>query len=199
MITMEFEEMKKIWDTQKHRPLYAIDEDALRRRIQLNSHKASRASNVNEIALILISLVTFGIVLIKNWSDPNPWAFPPVIALLVTSVFIYIGRRKRLKKALEFDRTMMGELDHALYNMNYEIKRARTFPMWYIFPVMIPSFLNMYMNDAALGKWLFVIGAFILSYFVVWLGLSKFQKPQHRKLVELREKIKNDDWGDDEA
>ncbi len=34
MITMEFDEMKKIWDAQNNQPLYVIDEKALHNRIQ---------------------------------------------------------------------------------------------------------------------------------------------------------------------
>lgn len=198
MISMEFEEMKKIWDDQNQRPLYAIDEDALRRRIHSKSRKASITSNVNEIALILISLVTFTIIIVKNIDRSNPYAYPPVIMLMLTSVYVYIGRVRRKKKEQQFDRTMLGDLDHALYNVDYEVKRARTFPLWYLLPVAIPAMLNMYMNDASVFKWTFVSGAFVLSYLVVWFGLTKMQEPHKRKLERLKEKILNDDWGDKE-
>ncbi len=194
MISMEFEEMKKIWDDQNQRPLYAIDEDALRRRIHAKSRKASFASNMNEIGLILISIVTFLIVVINNIDKDNPYAYPPVIVLLLTSVYIYIGRLNRKKKEMQFDRTMLGDLDHALYNVDYEVKRARTFPLWYLVPIAIPAFLNMYMTDASVSKWVLVTGAFILSYFVVWFGLTKKQEPHKQKLIRLKEKISNDDW-----
>ncbi|MDW3195605.1 MAG: hypothetical protein R8G66_24730 [Cytophagales bacterium] len=193
---MEFEEMQKIWDNQNQRPLYAIDEDALRRRIHAKSRKASLASNVNEIGLIAISIITFIIIVIKNIGNDNPYAYPPVIILLLTSVYIYIGRIKRKKKESQFDRTMLGELDHALYNSEYEIRRARTFPLWYLIPVSIPAMLNMYMNDASITKWVLVLFAFTLSYVVVWFGLTKMQEPRKRKLEKLREKILTDDWGD---
>ena len=195
MITMEFEEMQKIWDAQNHKPLYAIDENALHRRIQAKRRKASWTSNINEIGLIAISIATFLFIVIKNINVDNPYAYPPVIALLLTSVYIYVGRRKRRKKELQFDRTMLGDLEHALYNVEYEIKRARTFPFWYLSPLIFPAFLNMYMNDASAWKWVIVSGAFVLSYVVVWFGLKKMQEPNKRKLERLKEKIKNDDWG----
>lgn len=194
MISMEFEEMQKIWDHQNQRPLYAIDEDALRRRIHAKSRKASFTSNMNEIALMAISIITFVFVVIKNLGNGNLYAYPPVIILLLTSVYVYIGRIKRKNKERQFDRTMLGELDHALYNSEYEIRRARTFPLWYILPVSIPAMLNMYMNDASVYKWIFVLFAFVLSYFVVWLGLTKMQEPRKRKLEKLREKMLQDDW-----
>lgn len=194
MISMEFEEMKKIWDDQNQRPLYAIDEDALRRRIHAKSRKASWAANLNEIGLIAISIVVFIIIYFKNIHLNNPYAYPPVIILLLTSVYIYFGRIKRKKKEQQFDRTMLGDLDHAIFNVEHEIKRARTFPLWYILPLIIPTFLNMYMNDASLFKWTFVSAAFILSYLVVWFGLTKMQEPHKRKLIRLKEKIMNDDW-----
>lgn len=196
MISMEFEEMKKIWDDQNQRPLYAIDEDALRRSIHAKSRKASFSSNFTEISLIIISVITFTIVVLKNWHESNPWAYPPVIALLLTSIYVYWGRVKRLRNEQLFDRTMLGDLDHTIYNVEYEIKRARTFPLWYLAPVIVPAFLNMYMNDASLSKWLLVGGAFILSYLVTWFGLKQFQEPKKKKLEQLRKKIMNDEWGD---
>ena len=89
---------------------------------------------------------------------------------------------------------MLGDLDHTLFNVAYEIRRARTFPLWYIIPVSIPAMLNMYMTGASMIKWIFVLSAFVLSYFVVWFGLTKMQEPRKRKLERLREKIVNDDW-----
>ncbi len=198
MISMDFEEMKKIWDDQNQRPLYAIDEDALRRNIHSKSRKASFSSSFTEITLIIISVLVFAIAIIRNWNESNPWAYPPVIALLLTSVYIYWGRVRRMKKEQQFDRTMMGELDHTIFNLDYEIKRARTFPLWYLAPLVIPTFLNMYINEAPVNKWIIVSCAFVLSYLVTRWGLIKFQKPRKKNLENLRAKIQADDWSEND-
>jgi hypothetical protein len=38
MITMEFDEMKKIWDAQNNQPLYVLDEKALHNRFSGKPH-----------------------------------------------------------------------------------------------------------------------------------------------------------------
>ncbi|MEL7005828.1 MAG: hypothetical protein AAFN93_24330, partial [Bacteroidota bacterium] len=155
---MEFEEMRKIWDTQNNRPLYAINEEALHRSIKSKKNKASRVSNINEIALVAIAVITAIPLLIKNISTDNLYAFPPVIVLLLTGVYVLVGRVKRKKMEKTFDQNIIGDLDQAIANMNFEISRAKTFIWWYILPLLVPSFLNMYMNNAGILKWLLVIG-----------------------------------------
>ena len=42
---MEFEEMKKIWDSQNNRPMYAIDENSLHNIVKRKINAASRKVN----------------------------------------------------------------------------------------------------------------------------------------------------------
>src|SRR5690349_6966310 len=48
MITMEFDEIKKIWDAQNNQPLYVIDEKALHNRIQSKMKGVLLRANANE-------------------------------------------------------------------------------------------------------------------------------------------------------
>ncbi len=186
---MEFEEMRKIWDTQNNEPLYAINEQALHRRIKAKKKKASRVSNYNEIGLIAIAVITAIPLFIKNIDQDNIYAYPPAIMLLLTCVYVLIGRAKRKKMEGRYDQSIIGDLDQAISNVNFEIVRARTFIWWYILPLTFPVFLNMYMNDASALKWILVIGGFFLSYFVVRIGLTYSQVPNKRRLEKLREKL----------
>lgn len=186
---MEFEEMRKVWDSQNNEPLYVINESALHRSILSKKKKAGRVSDLNEIGLILIAIVTSVILLVKNADLDNIYAYPPMIVLLLTGVYVLIGRKKRKKAEGRFDQTIIGDLDQALSNVKFEITRAKTFIWWYILPISIPAMLNMYMNDASFLKWIVVIGAFILSYFVVRIGLTYSQVPHRNRLLKLREKL----------
>ena len=42
---MEFEELKKIWDTQNNQPMYAINEEALHNRILTKKRKTNKISS----------------------------------------------------------------------------------------------------------------------------------------------------------
>ncbi|MEL6561327.1 MAG: hypothetical protein AAFQ94_24275 [Bacteroidota bacterium] len=189
---MEFEELKKIWDTQNNKPMFIINEEALHRTIQKKKNVASWISDINEISLMLIAIVTSAFLIIKNLDNDNIYAFPPAIFLLLTGLYVLVGRIKRKKNENRFDRSVIGDLDHAIANTEFEIKRAKTFVWWYILPVMIPSFLNMMMNDAPLLTWVLVFAALVLSFFVVRWGLIKSQMPRYRNLLSLRKKLLED-------
>lgn len=186
---MEFEDIKKIWDSQNNQPMYAINEEALHRRIRSHRSHSQWASNITEITLIAVAIVTSGFLVIKNLGGDNFFAYPPAIILLLTGVYVYIGRVRRQRAQRQFDRTMLGDLDQAIANVSFEIRRAKTFIWWYILPLAIPLAVNMYMNQAALWKWVFVIAGLILSYFVVQFGLNRHQVPRKRSLESLREKL----------
>jgi len=189
MITMEFDDIQKIWDEQNNKTMYAINEEALHKRIKSNKKKASFASNLNEIGLVAIAVITSGYLFLKHADDWNIYAIFPGVAILLTALYVIMARFNRKQREKQFDQTMLGDLDQAIANVEFEIKRAKTFLWWYMIPVAIPVFLNMYMKESSLLKWALVIGLFILSYVVVQFGLNIGQLPKKRALQKLRNKL----------
>lgn len=186
---MEFEELKKIWDTQNNKPMFVINEEVLHRTIRKNKKKASWISDINEIGLMLIAVSTSAFLVFKNIDNENIYAYPPAIFLLITGLYVLIGRIRRKNNEKRFDRSVIGDLDHAISNTDFEINRAKTFIWWYILPVAFPVILNMVMNNASIGKWIFVICGFLLSYLVVRWSLIKSQMPKRKKLLALKKKL----------
>ncbi len=186
---MEFEELKKIWDTQNNKPMFVINEEALHKTIRGKKKKASWVSDINEISLMLIAVSTSAFLIIKNIDNENIYAYPPAIFLFLTGISDLVGRIKRKKNENRVDRSVIGELDHAIANTEFEINRAKTFIWWYMLPVAFPVLLNMFMNNASIGKWIFVLCGFLLSYIVVRWGLIKSQLPRRKKLIALKNKL----------
>ena len=189
MITMEFDELQKIWDTQNNKPMYVINEEALHRRIRSKKHKASFSSNLTEWGLVLIAVVTSIYLFMKHAGSGDFFAILPGVALLLTAVYVVLSRFRRKRYERQFDQTMLGDLDHAISNVDFEVRRSRTFIWWYIIPIAIPVFLNMYLKDVSLWKWALIIGCFVLSYLVVQFGLNRAQLPRKRSLQALRKKL----------
>ena len=52
---MEFEEMKKIWDSQNNEPLYAINEKALHNHIMSKKKTGYHITNTSELLLIIVN------------------------------------------------------------------------------------------------------------------------------------------------
>lgn len=187
MIAMKFEEIKKIWDTQNDRPLYAIDEQAMHRSITSKRKSGSQHSSLTEFGLIGVSLGTIAVLLLtgdRGWYDYLASAF-----LLGIAGYIWMGRIRRRKQEERFDRTMLGELDHAIANAEFELKRAKTFIWWYLAPLTIPIIYSFLQGNTPLWKWFVVPGSFVLAYVVVRASITYKQAPKVRRLKQLREQL----------
>ena len=188
---MEFEEMKRIWDQQKDEPLYAINEKALHRSIKSTKKKAARLTNINDRGLIVIGIVTAVVYSILSIIDdtPNVYDYLIVVALLFITGYVWFGRMRRKKQEQAFARTMLGDLNHAIANVNYEVRRSKNMVWWFILPITILVFLNMSQGVVSLWKWIGIAAAFVLSGLLTrWEYIHRF-KPKQRKLEALREKL----------
>lgn len=189
---MEFEELKKIWDTQNNQPMYAINEAALHKRIQSKMHRATRLSNINDIGLTMIALVTAAISLFLS-KPISVWDWIISAELVIIAAYILAGRIKRKKQEARFDRSMLGDLDHAINNFRYEERRGKTMVWWFIVPLAIPVLINMAQKNSSWQQWLLIAGAFVLSYFVIRHDYTHHHIPQKRKLEALRKQLLEED------
>ena len=183
---MEFEEMRKIWDTQNNEPIYVLNEQALHNRIVSKKNRINWLANINEIGLIVIAIITSSYLIFKNAGGDNVYAYLPAIALLLTGVYVTALRLRRKNKISQFDQSILGTIDHAISNASYLINFSKTFLWWYILPVAIPVFLNMILKNTPLWTWLFVLVSFIVSYALVRYELNRCHLPRKQHLDALR-------------
>lgn len=187
---MEFEEIKKIWDTQNQEPMYAINETELHRSIRAKLRQSNYLVNVNEIGLIMIALITsctLSIIGHHDWYN-----YLSIAAFLFIAGYIFIQRNRRIKQMQHFDRSMLGDLEHAIANVNFEIRRNETFLWWFLLPVVITSTLDAMHKGPSLG-WVLLPFSFVLSYVVVQWSIRKQNLPKKRELEQLRDTLlKND-------
>ena len=186
-MAMEFEEIKKIWDTQNNEPMYAINEETLHNRIRAKSRQASRKSNITDVGLIVVAITTAILLLVIG--NQSFYDYFSVVALMLISVYVVMGRIRRKKRENQFDRTILGDLDQAIANTSYEATRAKTFVWWFILPVAIPSLLNMMQAGTPIWKWVIIPFAFLLSYWLVNWEFRRKHLPKKRELESLREML----------
>jgi hypothetical protein len=201
MNTMEFEDIKKIWDTQNNKPMYAINETALHERIHRHKNKTGWLAHINELGMMFIATVTGGFLLIDAiYDEGKAYSYVGGLAFLVIGVFVFISRHNRKRNENRFDQSMLGELEEAIKNAGYLVTFAKTFSWWFLLPAAIFSFPNLALNNASWEKYLLVIGSFLLSYLVVTWELRKVHLPRKRKLEALKEKLTDhsDNEGTDE-
>ena len=93
---MEFEEMKKIWDTQNNQPMFAIDEKTLHKRVKRKTEAINRSVNLMEFGIIAITLGMGTYLLIDGIIDGEAWTryYTSAIAFLV-AIYMFAGRIRR--------------------------------------------------------------------------------------------------------
>ncbi|WP_188466515.1 hypothetical protein [Marivirga lumbricoides] len=184
---MEFEEMTKIWDQQTKKTMFVINEKALNNRIKAKLRGSERMNNINDFGLIAISICTAAMVLIIK--TISTWNLVTAVILLLISFYIIANRLRREKRSRQFDLSLLGGVNHAIENINFEIRRSKTFILWFLLPLSVPSFMNLAQKEASIWIWLLVIGGFFLAYFVTRLGLQRSLIPKKRNLEILKEKL----------
>ncbi|MEP0986911.1 hypothetical protein [Ekhidna sp.] len=190
---MEFEQMQKIWDEQKGETMYAINESALHKSVSRKKNAASKRINVVEIMLMIINS-TVAIVLLTDaiMDNEGPWDYAGAIIMALTVVFLMYFRAKRKKKENTFDRTMIGELDHAISNSDSIVQIATIMIYYYLIPLGVFTFGKMLYFGASLEKWLLIIGMFLLAFFLVRWERKAMHIPRRQSLINMKKKLLED-------
>jgi len=187
---MEFDEMKKIWDQQNNELLYAINEEAMHKQIQLKRKRAARLNNFNDFGLITICLITIAVLFFTG--DFELYDKIATVVMIGISIFILVNRVRRKKKEEQYDRSILGDLDYAISSVNFEIKRNKTFVWWFLAPALIPAGYIFLKPDTPWFVWIIMPAAFILAYVVTRWELKTYHLPRKERLEALRAKLVED-------
>jgi Flp pilus assembly protein TadB len=188
---MEFDEMKKIWDSQNDEPLYAINEAALHRSIKSQKERANRKANFSDFGLsaIFIATAIINIVSFIVNGTPTIYDYLIVIMLLLITGYIWFARIRRKKREQMFGHTMLGDLDHAISSVKYRAWRSKNMVWWLVLPVAVLVFLNVSQAGASLWAWIGIAAAFVVSALLSRWGYNHCDNPRLRKLEALRDKL----------
>ena len=187
---MEFEEMKKIWDSQNNQPMFVIDERTLHQQVERKVKTTKRSANMMETGLITINVFVIIYLIIDALIDNAGWyQYLTVGAVILVSIYVATGRIRRKKKEKRFDQTLLGSLESAISDIDYLIKRGKTFVWWYILPFAITTAISLYYNTRTAWVWL---GITVLFAFASWLPKWEIRKchlPKKRALESLRKTL----------
>ncbi len=189
---MEFDEMKKIWDSQNNTALYTINEDALHNRILSKKNKVYHITNISELLVIIIFFFTGCFTLGINSTHQNGGIHTHLLAawMFGTSLFVLINRLLRISKTKQFDRSLSGDLANAISIATYQVRFSRLM-RWNIVPIALLTILGVWGN----GKSIWIISGIIafsaLTYYAGgWEhGIYEAKK---RELETLRDKLENE-------
>ena len=180
---MEFDEMKKIWDAQNNQPLYVIDEKALHNRIHSKMNSVLHLTSISEWLLIMINLGTGSILLGFNRFKPGTNIFLYLEAAWMFAIVAYlvVSRIRRIKASRQFDRSIRGDLNHAISLASYQMRISQII-RWNF----LPMGAIMIFSGWEAGKLLRVSAVILVSYTVAFYVTSKGYRANKRKKRELQ-------------
>ncbi|MCA9950647.1 MAG: hypothetical protein KDE48_13440 [Anaerolineales bacterium] len=187
---MEFEELQTIWHSQNDENLYTINEEVLYAQIQQKSKAVDHKLNIYEWVMFLGNLI-IGIVLFVEVLSKNGQTYEYVLPLMYIafSIGTVILRRVRQKKEIQFDLTIMGELNKAIWQIDYLIKRGRSMMIWYMLPLILVLTVTLILDS----KLLFALGTMAIAIPVSYFGgrweINKWYLPKKRELESLRTQL----------
>ena len=188
---MEIEQLQKIWNEQNGETMYAINENALHQSITRKKDAGSRRMTIVEISLMIINSITGITLLIQAYlGNKGLWGYPLGLIMLTTVAFLWFYRQRRLRRERTFDRSMVGELDHAIANADSIIQIATMMIKYYLLPVGLFSVVKMSILGAPLEKWLLVTGAYLLAFILIYYERRVCHIPRKEKLIRLKKKLK---------
>ena len=193
---MEFDELQKIWDAQNDKPLYAINENALHNRISSKKNKGLHISNISELLTIIINFAGGGFILAINLYSNNPKNSLYFMSAWMVGVAVYtlVSRYRRIKKDSVYDRSLKGDLLHAVSVADYQVKFSRLM-RWNIIPITALVFLGILESGKsiwlAIGTSVFLI---LVNYAAGWE--HNIYKKRKLELETLRDKLENDKPGE---
>ena len=191
---MEFEELQTIWESQNDENLYRINKEALYAQIKQKSQTVSHKLNLLELGMFVGNLIV-GLILLadvlKEDSQTYEYALPAMY--LAFSVFALVRRLSRRKKEeVRFEQTVLGEIDKAIWQVNYLIQQGRSMMVWYILPLIFVLSITLFLNGKPLFALPFIFILIPASYFGGRWEINKWYMPKKRDLESLRERLINE-------
>ena len=193
---MEFEEMKKIWDSQNNEPLFGINEKALHNRVLSKKKQAHHITNISELLIIIVYTCTAGFIFGVNLFKHSGNIFLYVLSawMLCSALYLLVSRVRRINGNRRFDRTLRGDLAYALSVATYQVRLSQLM-RWNILPIGILILAGVWQGGKSIWPAMGILIFFVLTnYASSWEhGIYKARK---RELVLLQDKLEKEDTGD---
>src|SRR6185503_13464068 len=189
---MKFEEMQVIWNSQNGEKLFAINEIALHTYIQRKRRTINTLLEIFEWTMIALNLVV-GIALVTNLlRDNKPGALlilPVVFFYFAYSAYALVQRLRRRAAETRFKPTLLGELDKAIWQLDYLIRQGRSMTLRYVLPLVLVVSITAIYSPKPLWALVMTLTLIPISYFAPRWEINKWYLPKKRDLESLREKL----------
>lgn len=189
-LTEELASMKILWDTQNEEKLYAINERALHAQIQQRGRSVNRTLRQTEWIWVGINLFVAIFLTAVAYVNQQTLLFYAISAPYLAYALLFVAlRRRRQQRDQQFAPTMLGDLDRAIWQLNYIVDQTRSMQFWYSLPLTI-VFVGFLLF---LGEWPWALALAVVmggaSYLATQWEINRAYLPQIRSLEALRAKL----------
>jgi hypothetical protein len=146
--------------------------------------------NFFEFILIGINLIVGIWLTIESLDNNNP-SPQSILAVFYLAIGVYslIRRLVRRNEERPFDHTMVGELDKAIWRIEYLMKQSLNVIIWYLLPLVLIIGIMAFFDGRLLLTFGMLTVVTVASYFGHRWEFNKFHLPNKRNLEALREKL----------
>ncbi|MEM9367084.1 MAG: hypothetical protein AAGD07_13905 [Planctomycetota bacterium] len=211
---MDIEDLKVVWDQQNDQPLYVVDPDALHASVEKRTARIDEAVGVYEFVMIGVLLFVGGMSAGKrlvtssvlDWLD---WVtiVLTVLVAVASAGMLFRQRQRRLHQERDFESTMIGDVDRAIFQLDLQASRLKSFHYWFALPMALVLILRLAktefrLHDLFARETLSVLAMYVLSlavcYVSIWFELRWQTLPSRKRLVSIRAKLASDPRGIDD-
>ncbi len=187
---MELEEMQVIWNEQNNEKMYAINEEALYGYIKGKGRSVKHWLELLEWMMIAVNLVLGILLTLDTVQDSGP-VYQYVLSgmYIAYALFSVFWRLARKREEVHFPETMLGELDKAIWRIDYLIQQGRSIINWYLLPLLIVASLVMVLNQKPVLALVLLLVVLPGGYLGARWEVRKFHLPKKRSLEALRETL----------
>ncbi len=180
---MQFNDLQKIWDSQNNKPMYVIREEALHQKVLAKGRKAGRTANLTEWILISTGLIASGILVYFDFikDEGNVFSYISVVLFSLITVYGMINRFLRKNKTENFERSILGDLEHALSISEYQVSLSKGMLFGFWPAVYLISVLSLAMSGKSL--W------FALALAILFSGVSYLSWWEHKCYIRRRNEL----------
>jgi len=186
---MEFEELRKIWDAQNNQPLYAINEKAMYNLILSKKKQAHHITNISELLIIIVYIISGSVVLGMNLFNQNSNISMYLLSawMLGSALFMLVNRIRRIKGENKFNRSMSGDLDHAISVATYQVRISQIM-LWNVLPIGALTIIGLWEGGKSIWIVMIVLLCFALSYYAGGWEHNIYKRKK-RELETLKKKL----------
>lgn len=189
---MEFEEMKKIWDTQNKKLMYAIDEKKLHEITERKINATSRIVNFYDWMFLFVTIIVAAVLSIDAVFDDSYSQLIPAGTALIVSVYVLMMRKKRKGQNIHYDNTLLGDLEKAISDAEFLIRQGENLLWWYILPFGGAIMISTILSSEFSWAWILMMLVFVLGYFAGKWEIRKWHIPRKKSLEALKKTLLQD-------